>query len=127
MATNTLKFGTETPSKLYMGANEVTKAYMGETLVYEKSSSSGETWVFNTFLTNENFSITDIVFTNSGNTYNEIRRLYLEGRFSANEMNFNSTKVYDHSGWLISDRTITFETAPTGDLLTWLQANAVKQ
>lgn len=43
MATNKLKFGTETPTKLYMGATEVTKAYMGETLVYEKSSSSGYT------------------------------------------------------------------------------------
>lgn len=43
--TNKLKFGTETPSKLYMGETEVTKAYMGETLVYEKSESSGETWL----------------------------------------------------------------------------------
>ena len=34
--TNKLKFGTETPSKLYMGDIEVTKAYMGEVLVYEK-------------------------------------------------------------------------------------------
>lgn len=34
--TNNLKFGAETPSKLYMGETEVTKAYMGETLVYEK-------------------------------------------------------------------------------------------
>ena len=41
MATNKLKFGTETPTKLYLGATEVTKTYMGETLVYEKSSSSG--------------------------------------------------------------------------------------
>ena len=24
-------------------------------------------------------------------------------------------------------RTVTFETSPTGDLLTWLEANAVKQ
>ena len=34
--TNNLKFGTETPSKLYMGETEVTKVYMGEVLVYEK-------------------------------------------------------------------------------------------
>lgn len=34
--TNNLKFGTETPSKLYIGNTEVTKAYMGEVLVYEK-------------------------------------------------------------------------------------------
>lgn len=43
MATNKLKFGTETPTKLYLGATEVTKAYMGETLVYEKSLPSGHT------------------------------------------------------------------------------------
>ena len=34
--TNKLKFGTETPSKLYMGDIEVTKVYMGEVLVYQK-------------------------------------------------------------------------------------------
>lgn len=34
--TNKLKFGAETPSKLYLGSTEVTKAYMGDTLVYEK-------------------------------------------------------------------------------------------
>lgn len=43
--TNNLKFGMETPIKLYMGTTEVLKAYMGETLVYEKFSSSGETWL----------------------------------------------------------------------------------
>ena len=35
--TNRLKFGTETPTKLYMGTTEVRKVYMGETLVYETS------------------------------------------------------------------------------------------
>lgn len=34
--TNKLKFGAETPSKLYLGSTEVTKAYMGDTLVYQK-------------------------------------------------------------------------------------------
>ena len=30
--------------------------------------------------------------------------------------------------WVSQDyRTVTFETSPTGALLTWLQANAVKQ
>ena len=120
-------------TNMYKGAlerSDINKIYKGTTLLYEKVlPPQGESWVFNTFLTNEDFSITDIVFTNSGNTYNEIRRFYFYNPrgFSANEMQFNTTKVYDPSGWLISDRTITFETAPTGDLLTWLQANATKQ
>ena len=46
------------------------------------------------------------------------------------DLNYDTTKVYDGNNeqWLDQAyRTITFETAPTGELLTWLQANAVKQ
>lgn len=60
MATNKLKFGTETPTKLYLGATEVTKAYMGETLVYEKSSSSGYTVT----IIEENVAATYTVYIN---------------------------------------------------------------
>ena len=36
---------------------------------------------------------------------------------------------YDDSSWKYGEayRTVVFETAPTGELLTWLQANAVSQ
>ena len=64
MATNKLKFGTETPTKLYMGDSEVTKAYMDETLVYEKSTSSGETWLLNEIINN----------ATKDNIYNEMTR-----------------------------------------------------
>ena len=38
------------------------------------------------------------------------------------------SNIYYSNGWDNEVyRTITFETAPTGDLLTWLEANAVKQ
>ena len=36
---------------------------------------------------------------------------------------------YDSASWSYGEayRTVVFETAPTGELLTWLQANAVQQ
>lgn len=41
---------------------------------------------------------------------------------------YDAIKVFDTSTWINSSyRTITFLEPPTGDLLTWLQANAVKQ
>ena len=41
--------------------------------------------------------------------------------------NLKSQKVYNGTSWVNEAyRTVTFNTAPTGDLLTWLQANAVK-
>lgn len=42
---------------------------------------------------------------------------------------YDNTKVFSaQDGWLSQEyRTVTFETPPTGDLLTWLQENAVKE
>lgn len=124
--TNKLKFGTETPSKLYIGETEVTKAYMGETLVYEKSESSGETWLLNKTLTlqaltatidfisnNQNFSSIDM--SNTGISYDNVS---VYTKFSPDENHWPNGEAY---------RTIKFKTAPTGDLLAWLQANGVKQ
>ena len=40
----------------------------------------------------------------------------------------NSANRPNWTGWTNSSyRTVTFDTAPTGDLLTWLQANGTKQ
>lgn len=47
-----------------------------------------------------------------------------------NKMYYDNTRVYDLEGYTWTNeayRTITFEEPPTGDLLTLLQANAVKQ
>lgn len=124
MSTNKFKFGTETPTKLYIGATEVTKAYMGETLVYEKSSSSGETWLLNETYTEGGSGSYNINFTSNGETF---------GQFSYGDMprwfiRYGETNAYFNGTWSNQAyRTITFATPPTGDLLTWLQANAVKQ
>ena len=139
MATNKLKFGSETPSKLYMGENEVTKAYMGETLVYEKSSSIGETWVINEIpqwigissrdfsikFTSNNQSFTLFRFNRSG--VNQYDLQYNDVVVNGGTWN-NSLNRPNWTGWTNEAyRTITFAKPPTGDLLTWLQANAVKQ
>ena len=36
-------------------------------------------------------------------------------------------KEYSWANWTGGTRTITFDTEPTGDLLTWLEANATPQ
>lgn len=133
MSINKLKLGEVTPSKLYIGENEVLKAYMGETLVYEKPSSSGETWLLNESLidttSGTGFNVS-IGFTSNNDTFTSISLLLRAGRDGV-QLEYGSTTTYNSiigSGWTNQAyRTVTFATPPTGDLLTWLQANAVKQ
>lgn len=100
------------------------------------TKSSSETWVFNdtpdvvTSLEPETHF--NINFTCNRINYVKLGRgeLAVAARFLAYWTDdSNWTDVCNmNSGWLDQNyRTVTFETAPTGDLLTWLQANAVKQ
>lgn len=137
MATNKFKFGTETPSKLYIGENEVTKAYMGETLVYEKSSSEQDelagTWLFNDVL--EIYSVFNytINFTSNGTAYSVLKNDYsdeLDWYFY-----YNNTRVYSpvlpkwsNSAYKTINITSKLSEVTNGDqLLAWLQVNATKQ
>ena len=139
MATNKLRIGDVTPSKLYMGDTEVTKVYMGETLVYEKSTSSSETWLLNEIpqwigissrdfsiqFTSNNQSFTLFRFNRSG--INQYDLQYNDVVVNGGTWN-NSLNRPNWTGWTNETyRTITFATPPTGDLLTWLQANGTKQ
>ena len=129
MSTNNLKFGTETPSKLYIGETEVLKAYMVETLVYEKPSSSGETWLLNSQLVFGSHSWAyNINFTSNGNSYSKFSYNFIDP-FEGSYLVYGTTNVYGtNTSWTNEAyRTITFTKPPTGDLLTWLQANGVKQ
>lgn len=86
-----------------------------------------ETWVWNerpNFYDNYNFD--NISFTSNDKLYTSIKiyasallRMYYGDDFVCN------LEVYDWTNEAY--RTITFEEPPTGDLLTLLQANAVKQ
>lgn len=100
--------------------------YCKNELYIVQEPSTGETWVLNETLTlqaqnvtinftsnNQNF--TSIVITNLTLSYNDID---VYNKFVPGGSHWTSGEAY---------RTITFSTAPTGDLLTWLQANGVKQ
>ena len=144
--TNKLKFGTKTPSKLYMGETEVTKAYMGETLVYEKSQQDelAGTWVVNNTITfNSSIGLPNISSFNftSNNT------LFYGFYFDFNSDGDNSlgyrtnqaysyVEIYNSRGNIVAGKevykTITItsklsEVTNGNELLTWLQANGVKQ
>lgn len=86
-----------------------------------------ETWVWNE---NPNFDIDqtfeNISFISNNTSYTSIN-IYV---YPMNKMYYDNTRVYDLEGYTWTNeayRTITFEEPPTGDLLTLLQANAVKQ
>lgn len=92
------------------------------------SVSTGETWVLNDKLHfgAKSWSY-NVNFTSNGNSYNTFAFNFsspLEAYLV-----YGSTNVYDTNSYWTNDayRTITFETAPTGALLTWLQANGTKQ
>lgn len=100
----------------------------------QQEPSSGETWVLNeSGLENHTLSEQFIAFTSNDKSYIAI------ANFSSGSGLFYYTTEYDYDapyldggprGFIWTDqayRTLTFTTPPTGDLLTWLQANGTKQ
>ena len=87
--------------------------------------ASGETWLLNETFTSggaENTFTTS--FVSNGTTYTSLSY----GSAPRDHINYDTTNVYFNGTWTdVAYRTITFETSPTGDLLTWLQANGTKQ
>lgn len=93
----------------------------------QQEPSSGETWVLNessiTTLarTNVNFTSNDTSFISIYCQEGKVNELYYQNTDG------NDTVAYAGSWSNTAYRTITFASAPTGDLLTWLQANGTKQ
>lgn len=94
-------------------------------------AQSGETWVLN-----ESFGITALRKQQVNFTSNNASFVAIEANtistgpdgISYYTDDTNDIMVCESGTWInTAYRTITFETAPTGDLLTWLQANATKQ
>lgn len=82
-----------------------------------------ETWVLNATITVSSHTFS-AAFTSNGTEFSAIymtsTALYYRGT--------KNIKVYTNWTWTNSAyRTLVFDTSPTGDLLTWLQANGVKQ
>lgn len=90
-----------------------------------------ETWVLNATISFPSFSLSG-TFTSNGKSFTGIQHVapssvYLSYTSFAGGMT-DSTPVYKNGSW-INDayRTLVFDTAPTGAMLTWLQANGQKQ
>lgn len=106
----------------------------GRTLIngtgYDIKFSDGLTWVINSTPTANTSTTFNVTFNCAGVNY---IRLSIYASFGTVTNIIYSGVVseiysYANGGWANQAyRTITFDEPPTGDLLTWLQANAVQQ
>lgn len=90
--------------------------------------SQGETWILNSSITD--FTLGNITINFTSNNENFIQFFANSGRLGYAKDGGDTIVVLGRGAPTENYeiyKTITFETAPTGDLLTWLQANAVKQ
>ena len=101
----------------------------GRTLVngtgYDIKLKSEETWLLNTNPEWEGFKTYDINFISNGEAF---IRISMDFALRYIQPNGDGVPVYNkNSGWgNTTYRTITFDEEPTGDLLTWLEANGTR-
>ena len=95
-----------------------------------------QTWVLNETLTITEAIPTDINFASAGVSYSQFNISYINEQYqfiAYNPSSGSGTIAYatlglSKVGWQNEAyRTVTFQTDPTGRLLTWLQANATQQ
>ena len=91
-----------------------------------------ETWVIKSDASGE-FATTQISFTSNGQNFTSIGSVF-DGVFFTLYYDNNEIAVIDIMGggevyefYNEANRTLTFDTQPTGELLTWLQSNATRQ
>ena len=90
-----------------------------------------ETWVIKSSASGE-FATTQIAFTSNGRKFTSIGAVY-DGFVVTLLYDNNEIAGYDPGGGGVYEfndqayRKLTFDTPPTGDLLTWLQSNGIKQ
>ena len=95
------------------------------------SGGAKETWVIKSDAGGE-FATTQISFTSNGQKFTSIGANYADLviilHYDNNEIaNFDPGAGAGFEFYNEAYRKLTFDTPPTGDLLTWLQSNAVKQ
>lgn len=94
-----------------------------------------KTWVFNSILSAPDTAPTVFYanFTSGGSSFKAINADVMAGALSLSYLFLNQDATHTqmgvyYYGWKdASYRTVTFDEAPSGDLLTWLQANATPQ
>lgn len=97
-----------------------------------RAKKKGETWVINMAPNLNNLAVFTVNFVSNGEQYEKIRiaiSFVSKAVCIYYESDTTSKVVFDNGAWLIDDayRTIALASPATGDLLTWLQSNAVKQ
>ena len=92
-----------------------------------RAKKKGETWVIKQIPSLPYDSITiKIPFESNSTNFQKIEMHGLS--FPLSGIYYDAIKVWDASDWTDEAyRTITLTSPATGDLLTWLQSNAVKQ
>ena len=97
------------------------------------SSGAKETWVIKNDASGV-FATTQISFTSNGQKFTSIGAAYDAGSFVILRYDNGEVAGYDTAGGDVvyefyndAYRKLTFDTPPTGDLLTWLQSNGIRQ
>jgi hypothetical protein len=91
--------------------------------------ATGETWLLNNDLSSANNISVDVNFISNNTECTKFNYTSSKGGILTYivKATTEAMVVYTASWNSTAYRTVTFETAPTGDLLTWLQANGTKQ
>lgn len=102
-----------------------------------KGGSTGETWILNLSIHpgSQSYNFAGISFTSNNQKFDRLyyNRVYYDSGTLSYFLNETEKEIYSFNDgsdiWLDGEayRIITFETAPTGDLLAWLQENGMKQ
>lgn len=95
----------------------------------QRKKKKQQTWVINELL---NIGVrtlieVDVSFASNGNTFSKFCVYGRKAKPGSPGLVYNDINVYasSNNGWIdAAYRTVTFNTDPTGDLLTWLKANA---
>ena len=90
---------------------------------------AAKTWVINKSPDVSTDMLVTINFTSNGESFDQFQINSVIPGIIYLKNGTGSGYQYDSSSWSYGEayRTVAFETAPTGELLTWLQANAVPQ
>lgn len=110
--------------KYYKFTGTTDSNYTNGDLYLVEGGAVTETWLLNATYDGNTTANYDVNFTSNGESfaklsYGDMPRWFIK---------YGETNVYFNGSWTNEAyRTITFSTPPTGDLLTWLQANGTKQ
>lgn len=93
---------------------------------------TSETWVLSPNYSGTSHDFTGLSFISNSETFSRIQ--ITDDIGSGNKLYYDDKYIAyiqddDYVNWQVGDayKTLIFQTAPTGDLLTWLQANGTKQ